>query len=113
MKDEFDDVTRDMFEKGPDKKVSKPVLDRAEPYLKKAYEKMDKSLGVTKETSPELQKSFAEKLSKVSKPSVSGGGGGGAGIPKVGPKKPMDMKKGGVTRADGCITKGHTKGRMV
>jgi hypothetical protein len=23
------------------------------------------------------------------------------------------MKKGGVTRADGCITKGHTKGRMV
>jgi hypothetical protein len=25
----------------------------------------------------------------------------------------MGMKKGGVTRADGCITKGHTKGRMV
>ena len=23
------------------------------------------------------------------------------------------MKKGGVTRADGCITKGHTKGRVV
>jgi hypothetical protein len=23
------------------------------------------------------------------------------------------MAKGGVTRADGCITKGHTKGRMV
>jgi hypothetical protein len=23
------------------------------------------------------------------------------------------MKKGGVTRADGCVTKGHTKGRMV
>jgi hypothetical protein len=23
------------------------------------------------------------------------------------------MKKGGVTRADGCITKGHTKGRFV
>ena len=23
------------------------------------------------------------------------------------------MKKGGVTRADGCITKGHTKGKMV
>jgi len=23
------------------------------------------------------------------------------------------MKKGGVTRADGCIVKGHTKGRMV
>ena len=25
----------------------------------------------------------------------------------------LRMKKGGVTRADGCITKGHTKGRMV
>jgi len=23
------------------------------------------------------------------------------------------FKSGGVTRADGCITKGHTKGRMV
>ena len=23
------------------------------------------------------------------------------------------MKKGGVTRADGCITKGHTRGRMI
>lgn len=23
------------------------------------------------------------------------------------------MKKGGVTRADGCVTKGHTKGRMI
>ena len=23
------------------------------------------------------------------------------------------MAKGGVTRADGCISKGHTKGRMV
>jgi hypothetical protein len=48
----------------------------------------------------------------------SGGGGGGAGIPKVGPKKPLDMKKGGVVssaskRADGCAVKGKTKGRMV
>lgn len=23
------------------------------------------------------------------------------------------MKKGGVTRADGCVTKGHTRGKMV
>ena len=27
--------------------------------------------------------------------------------------KPKKMAGGGVTRADGCITKGHTKGRMV
>ena len=25
----------------------------------------------------------------------------------------LKLAKGGVTRADGCITKGHTKGRMV
>ena len=27
--------------------------------------------------------------------------------------KPKKMAKGGVTRADGCATKGKTKGRMV
>lgn len=26
---------------------------------------------------------------------------------------PVKKAKGGVTRADGCVTKGHTKGRMV
>jgi hypothetical protein len=28
-------------------------------------------------------------------------------------KRMHKMAKGGVTRADGCITKGHTKGKMV
>jgi hypothetical protein len=28
-------------------------------------------------------------------------------------KKMHKMAKGGVTRADGCITKGHTKGKMI
>ncbi len=28
-------------------------------------------------------------------------------------KQPKKFAKGGVTRADGCITKGHTKGKMV
>jgi hypothetical protein len=42
------------------------------------------------------------------------GGGGGGGIPKVGPKKPTDMKKGGyVKAADGIAKRGRTKGRMV
>jgi hypothetical protein len=27
--------------------------------------------------------------------------------------KPKKMAGGGVTRADGCITKGHTRGKMV
>jgi hypothetical protein len=27
--------------------------------------------------------------------------------------EPVKKAKGGVTRADGCVTKGHTKGKMV
>jgi len=47
-----------------------------------------------------------------------GGGGGGGGIPKVGAKRTPEFKKGGKVssaskRADGCATKGKTKGRMV
>lgn len=46
--------------------------------------------------------------------SGGGGGGGGGGIPKVGPKKPLDMKKGGKvssasSRADGCAIRGKTR----
>ena len=45
-------------------------------------------------------------------------GGGGGGIPKVGPKKPLDMKKGGKvssasSRADGIAQRGKTRGRIV
>ena len=29
------------------------------------------------------------------------------------PAMPMGMKKGGVTRADGIVSKGHTKGKMI
>lgn len=28
-------------------------------------------------------------------------------------KSVLGMKKGGVTRADGCVKRGHTKGKMV
>ena len=36
----------------------------------------------------------------------------GGSAPK--PRKPKKYAKGGsVTRADGCITKGHTRGKMV
>jgi arginyl-tRNA synthetase len=63
-----------------------------------------------------MQKIGTEHDAKMEK--ASRGGGGGAGIPKVGPKKPTDMKKGGKVssaskRADGCCTKGKTKGRMI
>jgi hypothetical protein len=33
--------------------------------------------------------------------------------PKPDPKPMKKMAKGGVTRADGCVRKGHTKGKMV
>jgi hypothetical protein len=51
-------------------------------------------------------------------PKPKGGGGGGAGIPKVGPKRTPEFKKGGKVssaskRADGCAIKGKTRGRIV
>jgi hypothetical protein len=58
-----------------------------------------------------LKEQDAKEARKAAK---SGGGGGGAGIPKVGPKKPTDMKKGGKVssaskRADGCAIRGKTR----
>jgi membrane protein involved in colicin uptake len=59
-----------------------------------------------------------KKGTNLNKEAARGGGGGGAGIPKVGPKRPLDMKKGGVVssaskRADGCAMRGKTRGRVV
>jgi hypothetical protein len=59
-----------------------------------------------------------EILDKPKTGGGSGGSGGGGGIPKTGLKKPYDMKKGGKVssaskRADGCATKGKTRGKMV
>jgi hypothetical protein len=92
------------------------VYSKAEPYLKKAVEKMDKSLGITKETSPELRKSFAEKLEKLAK--SSGGSGGGMGAGKMNRDITKAYKSGGMVkssaskRADGIATKGKTRGKM-
>jgi hypothetical protein len=33
--------------------------------------------------------------------------------PRDGVRGQKGYKKGGVTRADGCVTKGHTKGKMI
>jgi hypothetical protein len=67
----------------------------------------------------ERPRTYAERLQDMGRlPKPSGGGGGGAGIPKVGPRRPTDMKKGGAVssaskRADGIAIKGKTKGRIV
>ena len=55
-----------------------------------------------------------KKGTNLNKEAARGGGGGGAGIPKVGPKKPLEMKKGGKVssaskRADGCAIRGKTR----
>ena len=60
----------------------------------------------------------AREFVKEGKSAFSSSGGGGGGIPKVGPKRPTEMKKGGKVssaskRADGCAQRGKTKGRMV
>jgi hypothetical protein len=65
-----------------------------------------------------IRQAELEKMKEILDKPRSGGGGGGGGIPKVGPKKPTDMKKGGMVssaskRADGCAQRGKTKGRMV
>ena len=59
-----------------------------------------------------IRQAELEKMKETLNMPRSGGGGGG--IPKVGPKKPTDMKKGGyVKAADGIAKRGRTKGRMV
>jgi hypothetical protein len=136
MKDEFDDVTPDMFERGPDRKVSKISGESRVPG-KMAGEEAAKAPTTRKDMFPkttaafeEMARSDAERAErraakgasssldefnkKVAKPS----GGGGAGIPKVGAKRTPEFKKGGKvssasSRADGCAVKGKTKGRMV
>jgi hypothetical protein len=55
-----------------------------------------------------------KKGTNLNKEAARGGGGGGAGIPKVGPKRPLEMKKGGKVssaskRADGCAIRGKTR----
>jgi hypothetical protein len=64
--------------------------------------------------SPLIRQAELEKMKEILDKPKSGGGGGGAGIPKVGPKRPTEMKKGGKVssaskRADGCCIRGKTR----
>jgi hypothetical protein len=64
-----------------------------------------------------IRQTELDKMKEILNTPKSGGGGGG-GIPKVGPKRPLEMKKGGKVssaskRADGCAIKGKTKGRIL
>ena len=108
-------------------------VDPAQPTGEgKSYlERMQKGMSNDPKANPEMAKDFADRLKKyvdegkainearneykkVPGLTRTGGGGGGAGIPKVGPRRPTDMKKGGAVssaskRADGCCIRGKTK----
>ena len=100
MKDEFDDVTPDMFDRQPEKvkKVSKPDM-----------------------TARDAAKAMTNDVISKASGRVGGGGAGGEtgfGIQKMNKNLNRPYKKGGTVssaskRADGCVTKGRTKGRFV
>ena len=92
----------------------------AEQRMQEYKEGRAKSMEDFKANMQKISETHDAKIKEISnKPkSGGGGGGGGAGIPKVGPRRPTDMAKGGKVssaskRADGCAIKGKTKGRMV
>jgi hypothetical protein len=100
MKDPFDSVTSDMFEKGPDKKISKPTG---------TTHVQDKTQG---------EKAAKPPVTKAPGVSISGSGSGLEKGMMGGRFKPTLHAKGGMVssaskRADGCCVKGKTKGRMV
>ena len=54
-----------------------------------------------KKMAPKLEKAYNESLTTT------------VPAPMPAASAPKRMAKGGVTRADGCVSKGHTKGKMV
>jgi hypothetical protein len=52
-----------------------------------------------KKAAPKLEKAYNESLTTTT--------------PAPTPPATEKKAKGGVTRADGCVTKGHTRGKMV
>jgi hypothetical protein len=64
----------------------------------------------------ESPRTYTERLQDMGR--LPSGGGGGGGVPKINRDITKNMKKGGKVssaskRADGCATKGKTRGRMI
>jgi hypothetical protein len=72
-------------------KKPKQVLTAAEQQM--IQEEKDKQMA------PKLDKAYNQSLTTT--------------VPAPAPAATEKKAKGGVTRADGCISKGHTKGKMV
>jgi len=97
----------------------------------RAMAALEKGISDDTPAAPKAAPSFKSKATKAGFTSAETGGGAALmtrkdrrstpAAPKASPKKPSNidysvgnaMKKGGVTRADGCAVKGKTKGRMV
>jgi membrane protein involved in colicin uptake len=118
--------TKEQFQKMEKERFAAEARENAERDREKAKEEAKaKKAGYPSAEAEEKalrQKAIEDLTNKkgtnLNKEAARGGGGGGAGIPKVGPKKPLEMKKGGKVssaskRADGCAVKGKTKGRMI
>jgi len=86
----------------------------AEQRMQDYKEGRAKSMEEFKSNMQKISEAHDAKMEKAR----TGGGGGGGGMPKVNRDITKNYKKGGSVssaskRADGCATKGKTKGRMV
>ena len=97
--------------KANDKEANPETAKKFESALEKARAEISKITEQVKSEPKYTGKAYSDTGPKTGPTS---GGFGGAGIPKVGPKKPLDMKKGAVVssaskRADGCAIRGKTR----
>lgn len=110
-----------------DEALEKAKTDRAieKEQIRKMGDALNRAgvpLGPRPETFPKTAAAFEEMArsdaERAERRAAKAGGGGGAGIPKVGAKRTPEFKKGGMVssaskRADGCATKGKTRGKMI
>jgi hypothetical protein len=113
--------TKEQFQKMERERFASEARENAERDKEKAREKArtraieNEDLKDKRQPKSDLiRQAELDKMKEILKMPKSGGGGGGAGIPKVGPKRPLDMKSGGKVssaskRADGCAIRGKTR----
>ena len=94
---------------------------KQESQILKAFEDMDKDLGIDKLDDEKGLRDIFERVEKKRSSSPRGSAGGGGMNPvdveKVPGKRQLKMKKGGKVsaskRADGCAVRGKTKGKII
>jgi len=116
--------TKEQFQKMEKERFAAEARENAERDKEKAREKARaravENADYADKRQPKsdlIRQAELDKMKEILKMPKSGGGGGsggGAGIPKVGPKRPLDMKSGGSVssaskRADGCAIRGKTR----